>query len=212
MREQGSADGSVPQAGHSTAGDGKRSMGFATGNAFAGQAPDFCLGIDPGLRRTGYALIQQTLSGPALLEGGVVSSTASLTLAERVHEIGQGIREIIEEFRPDAVAIEQVFSHGQNVKTALLMAHARGAILYACAEAGLNVIHYAPRQIKRLLTGSGGASKDQIQHAVKQELKLPRLLEPNDVADACAIALCHYHSLSIAPVTDPRETAVNAGP
>ncbi|MCA8998670.1 MAG: crossover junction endodeoxyribonuclease RuvC [Planctomycetaceae bacterium] len=177
-------------------------MGFATGNAFAGVAPDLCLGIDPGLRRTGYALIQRTISGPTLLEGGVVSSTKSLTLAERVHEIGQGITEIISEFRPESVAIEQVFSHGQNPKTALLMAHARGAILYASASAGLTVIHYTPRQIKKLLTGSGRASKDQIQHAVKHELQLKRLLEPNDVADACAIALCHYHSLSLAKFTD----------
>jgi len=174
-------------------------MGFTAGNAFASGPPDLCLGIDPGLQRTGYALIQRTLAGPVLLEGGILRSNAAGTLAERILEIGRGVQELVEEFRPDAVAVEQVFSHVQNPQTALLMAHARGAILFAVASAGIAVVNYSPRQVKKLLTGSGRASKDQIQHAVRNELRLPRLLEPNDVADACAIALCHYHSLKSAP-------------
>ncbi|MEZ6065579.1 MAG: crossover junction endodeoxyribonuclease RuvC [Planctomycetaceae bacterium] len=75
------------------------------------------------------------------------------------------------------------------------MAHARGAILFAAADAGLPIVHYTPRQIKRLLTGSGKASKEQVQHAIRMELGLESILEPNDVADAFAVALCHYHSL-----------------
>lgn len=151
------------------------------------------LGIDPGLNRTGYAVLERTASGPVLREGGVLRSTAGQTVAERVFEIGHGLREVIQEYRPEAMAIEQVFSHGQYPKTAVLMAHARGAILFVARDHGLPVVHYMPTQIKRLLTGSGRAGKEQIQRAIQHELGLPAILEPNDVADAAAIALCHYH-------------------
>lgn len=152
------------------------------------------LGIDPGLNRTGYAVLERAAKGPVLREGGVIRSTKGQTLAERVWEIAQGLREVIVEFRPATVAIELVFSHGQYPKTAVLMAHARGAILFAVRDHGLPVVHYTPTQVKRLLTGSGKASKEQIQHAIRHELGLDRLLEPNDVADATAVALCHYYS------------------
>jgi crossover junction endodeoxyribonuclease RuvC len=95
------------------------------------------------------------------------------------------------------MAIEQIFSHGQHVKTAILMAHARGAILFAAAQAKVPIAHYTPTQVKRLLTGSGRASKEQMQLAVTRELALDAVPEPNDVADACAIALCHFHSRSL---------------
>ncbi len=173
------------------------SMGMALGNAFAGPQSSLYLGIDPGLNRTGYALIRRSTQRPILLEGGVISSTKSKTLAERVHEIGSGIREVLAEFSPGAIAIEQVFSMTRNPKTAVLMAHARGAILFAVAETGIPLVHYTPRQIKKLLTGTGTASKEQVQLAVQRELKLKRVLEPNDVADASAIALCHYYSARV---------------
>ncbi len=156
------------------------------------------LGIDPGLNRTGYALIERTARGPILREGGVIQSTQKLTLHQRVLEIGTGIREVLAELKPEIVAIEQVFSNAQNVKSCLLLAHARGAILMMIAEAGIPVVHYTPAQIKRLLTGSGKAPKDQMQHAIRAELKLTELPEPNDVADASAVALCLYHSVRIA--------------
>ncbi len=152
------------------------------------------LGIDPGLNRTGYALLERSTRGPVLREGGVIRSTRGLSLAERVHEIAVGLREVLEEFHPDELAIEQVFSLVKNPKSALLMAHARGAILTTAVEHGVPVVHYTPTQIKRLLTGSGKATKDQVQRAIKTELGLDRLMEPHDVADAFAVALCHYHS------------------
>lgn len=172
-------------------------MGMATGNAFAIQAETY-LGIDPGLNRTGYALLKRTPSRPVLIEGGVIHSSPAESLAERVREIGQGIREVLEESQPDAVAIEKVFSMPRNPKTAVLMAHARGAILFAVAECRKPLVHYTPRQIKKLLTGSGTASKEQVQLAIQRELRMKQILEPNDVADACAIALCHYHSVRVA--------------
>ena len=156
------------------------------------------LGIDPGLVRTGYAVLERGPRGPVLREGGVIRSTPKLSLSERVLEIGQGVREVLEQYQPAVMAIEQVFSTVQYPKTALMMAHARGAILFAAAERNAQVVHYTARQIKRLLTGSGKASKDQVQHAIRNELHLHELLEPNDVADAAAVALCHYYMLRVA--------------
>ncbi len=160
--------------------------------------PSRYLGLDPGLNRTGYALVERTNKGPRLIEGGVLRSAASDSLAQRVHELGKGLREVLQEHDPQAVAIEQVFSMVRNPKTAILMAHARGALLMTVADYGVPVIHYTPAQIKKLLTGSGRASKEQIQGAVKAELKLREVLEPNDVADASAVALCLYHGVRFA--------------
>lgn len=184
-------------------------MGFRTGNTFAGAVVQRYLGIDPGLNRAGYALLERTPAGPRLVEGGVIRSTPKASLADRLHEIGDGVREVLREFRPEALAIEQVFSHPGHPKTAVLMAHARGAILFAAKDTGLPVVHYTPRQIKRLLTGSGKASKEQVQLAIQRELGLPAVLEPNDVADAFAVALCHYHSSRItdSQLTSDRATA-----
>jgi crossover junction endodeoxyribonuclease RuvC len=156
------------------------------------------LGVDPGLRRTGYALLERSASGPILREAGVIRSKTGTSLAARVLEIGTGLREVIQEFKPEVMAIEQVFSLGRNPKSALLMAHARGAILMVAAEQEVPIIHFTPTQVKRLLTGSGKASKEQMQRAVTRELGLERLLEPNDVADASAVALCLYHRLRFA--------------
>jgi crossover junction endodeoxyribonuclease RuvC len=108
------------------------------------------LGIDPGLNRTGYALLERTSAGPILLEGGIIQSTTSSTLHERVHEIGTGVREVLDELQPGVVAIEQVFSHRQNLRTALVLAQARGAILMCVVDTGIPVIHYSPTEIKRL--------------------------------------------------------------
>ena len=164
--------------------------------------PECCLGIDPGLCRTGYALLQRGPHGPILREGGVIRSTPRLSLAERVLEIVEGLREVLVEYQPQVMAIEQIFSTVQFPKTAILMAHARGGILLSAAERGVAVVHYTPRQIKRMLTGSGKASKEQVQHAVKNELGLEKILEPNDVADAFAVALCHYHTSRALPLKD----------
>ena len=170
-------------------------MAMREGHVLTTASSQIYLGIDPGLNRTGYAVLERTVRGPVLREGGVIRSTPALTLAERVHEIGTGLREVIAQYHPQAMAIEQIFSMSKHPKTAILMAHARGAILFAAAEAGIPIIHYSARQIKKLLTGSGAATKEQMQLAVQRELRLKSLLEPNDVADATGVALCHYYSL-----------------
>lgn len=173
-------------------------MSFAANSSQVLVNHDRYLGIDPGLNRTGYAVIERRANGPHLIEGGILRSTQSATLQHRVQEIARGLQEVIEELHPEVAAIEEVFSHVQNPKTAILMAHARGGLLLTLANAKLTTVNYAPTQIKRLITGSGKASKEQIQHAVKVELKLDKIPEPNDVADAAAIALCLYHSVKFA--------------
>ncbi|MEZ6060475.1 MAG: crossover junction endodeoxyribonuclease RuvC [Planctomycetaceae bacterium] len=156
------------------------------------------LGIDPGLNRTGYALLERRRSGPLLVEGGILRSSKTASLQHRVQEIARGLRDVLDELKPEIVGIEQIFSHTQNVKTALMLAHVRGAILLTLADHDVPVVHYTPTQIKRLLTGNGRAPKEQIQHAVKAELRLDSIPEPNDVADASAVALCLYHSVRFA--------------
>lgn len=128
-----------------------------------------------------------------MCEAGVVRGMTKHSLTARVHEIHLGVAEVIESWKPAAVALEQLYSHYQRPRTAILMGHARGVICLAAAEAGLPVISYSATQVKKLLTGSGRAPKEQVQRAVQRELRLDKLPEPADVADALAIALCHYH-------------------
>lgn len=155
--------------------------------------PTRILGIDPGLNITGYAVLEFAAAGPKLCEAGVVRGKTKESLTIRVHEIHLGVEEVIETWRPAAVALEQLYSNYLRPRTAILMGHARGVICLAAAQAGLPVISYSATQVKKLLTGSGRAPKEQIQRAVQRELRLDAMPEPADVADALAIALCHYY-------------------
>lgn len=152
------------------------------------------LGIDPGLNRTGYAVIEGDARSAKLLEGGVLRSNASNSLSQRVLELRNGLLEVIRDHAPDVVGIEQVFSLPKNPKTAVLMAHARGALLVTLAEAELAIAHFTPNEIKKHITGSGHASKGQIQRSVQILLGLDSVLEPNDVADAAAVAICRLNA------------------
>ncbi len=150
------------------------------------------LGIDPGLNTTGYGVVEVSGGKIKLLEGGIVRSQSKI-LSEKVKEIFDGVSEVILTFRPQALALEELYSHYDRPRTAILMGHARGAICLAAAQEQVPVYHYAATQIKKILTGNGRASKDQMQRAIQLELALPRYPEPPDVADALAIALCHFY-------------------
>ena len=151
------------------------------------------LGIDPGLNTTGYGVIETPVGGKVrLLEAGVVRSKSNV-LHDKIREIYDGVREIITAFSPDAMALEELYSHYDRPRTAILMGHARGAICLAASQSSIPVHPYAATKIKKLLTGSGHAPKDQIQRAIQLELQLPRIPEPPDVADALAVALCHFY-------------------
>ncbi len=150
------------------------------------------IGIDPGLGVTGYAVVEPGIRGPRVLEAGVIRGGNSKTMTDRLATIHRGVLEVIDEFSPAALAIEQVHSHVRFPRTAILMAHARGVIVLAAGLRGIPVSGYAATRIKKSLTGSGRAPKEQMQHAILTELRLSVLPEPHDVADACAVALCHF--------------------
>ena len=151
------------------------------------------LGIDPGLNITGYGVLDVGVGKPKLCEAGVVRGKTRGSISMRLLEIHQGVSEVIAALKPQVMAIEQLYSHYQRPRTAILMGHARGAIILAAAQAGIPVIHYAATQVKRILTGAGRADKSQMQRAIQRELNLPQLPEPPDVADALAVALCHAY-------------------
>ncbi len=149
------------------------------------------LGIDPGTAITGYGVIR--LEGRArfsLVECGVVRTTPKQPLATRIREIYDAVASLIERFDPIAMSVEEVFQ-GKNAQSALKLGHARGAILLAAAHNNLMIAEYAPRQIKKAVTGHGNASKSQIAFMVKQQLRLKEEPRPSDAADGVAAALCH---------------------
>jgi crossover junction endodeoxyribonuclease RuvC len=156
-------------------------------------APIRILGIDPGLNVTGYGVLEIGASGLRLCEAGIIRGGDRGPVAPRVAKIHQGVADVIAAFQPAAMAIEELYSHYARPRTAILMGHARGVICLAGAQAGIPVVHYSATQVKKILTGSGRASKSQVQRAIQRELGLPTLPEPPDVADALAIALCHCY-------------------
>lgn len=151
------------------------------------------VGFDPGLHRTGYAALAAE-PRPRLLEAGVLRIPADLPLAERLRRLHADATEILGDLKPAEVAVEELFSHYAQPKTAVLMGHARGVLLLAAATAGATVSSYLPTRVKKTVAGAGHAGKEQIQRAVMIEFNLAVPPEPPDVADALAIALCHCHA------------------
>lgn len=155
------------------------------------------LGVDPGLNITGYGVLEVGPHGPIVCEAGIVRGSedrGSTDMAARLLSLYTGIEDVIQQYRPRVMAVEQLFAHYDHPRTVILMAHARGTILLAAAKNGVSVVSYGATQIKKTITGSGRASKEQMQYAMLRELALPMMPEPPDVADALAAALCHYHT------------------
>lgn len=146
---------------------------------------------------TGYAVLENRGKGPHICEAGIVRSRegkSTTDVAVRLRCLYDGIVEVLEQFRPGVMVVEQLFAHYDHPRTAIMMGHARGVILLAAAQKEIPVVSYAATRVKKTITGHGRATKDQIQRTILRELNLPRLPEPHDVADALAIALCHYHT------------------
>lgn len=162
------------------------------------EPPVRILGIDPGLQVTGYGVLEVSPVKVRVLEAGVVRSAtgsrAKTDMAERLALLYTGIVEVIEQFRPSAAAVEQLYAHYEHPRTAILMGHARGVILLACGLREVPVTSYNATAIKKRITGSGHATKVQMQHAMLRELGLSVLPEPADVADALGAALCHVYA------------------
>lgn len=146
------------------------------------------LGIDPGLERTGYAVVE--MPRRVVRDAGLVTSNARHDLGTRLAEIADGLVEVLDEQRPDRVAVEALFAHYKHPRTAILMGHARGLVLAEAARRGIEVVSLAATEIKRTLTGNGHASKAQMQRAIQVTLGLYERPAPADVADALAIAFC----------------------
>jgi crossover junction endodeoxyribonuclease RuvC len=156
------------------------------------------LGIDPGLQVCGYACVEANGgASPALQEAGVLRTTGNKAIEARLNQIAEDIDELLAKFRPEVVAVEQLYSHYAHPRTAILMGHARGVILQRCAAAGIEVKSFGATRIKKCITGSGHASKEQVQKTIQTILGLREMPKPADVADAVAAALCCAESMKV---------------
>jgi len=148
------------------------------------------LGIDPGLRLTGYGVIDYAPMRPKLVDGGVLRLNTKTPIPDRLVELETELDKLVEEHQPQIVAVEQLYSHYAHPRTAILMGHARGVILLVARRRGLRIEQYAANRIKQSLTGYGHAGKGQMQRAIQSVWNLAKAPEPPDVADALAVALC----------------------
>ncbi len=150
------------------------------------------VGIDPGLLRTGYAVVDATQSvvHPTLVEAGVIRLRARSSVAARLLQLHADLCDLLDEHTPRVLAVENVFVNAKFVRTAVTMAHARGVVLLCAERAGARLIELPPATIKKAVAGNGQATKAQMQRAVAAQCGLAKPPEPPDVADAIAIALC----------------------
>ena len=149
------------------------------------------LGIDPGTAVTGYGVVKREQDGAiSLCECGVIRTSSQAPLARRLRDIYDGVSELMVRHSPDAVAVEGVF-FGKNVRTAVVLGHARGAILVAASLHQVEVAEYPPAEIKSAIVGTGRATKEQVGFMVQKLLRLREPPRPDDAADGVAVALCH---------------------
>ena len=151
------------------------------------------LGIDPGYGITGFGVIEAERGRSVLLQCGAITTPAGMDFSARLEIIYEDMRQLLEATKPDAVAIEELF-FGQNVTTGIGVAQARGVVLLAIRQAGLEVTSYKPMQVKQAVVGYGNATKHQVQDMTKRLLGLSAMPKPDDAADAIAIALCQARS------------------
>jgi crossover junction endodeoxyribonuclease RuvC len=161
------------------------------------EKPTLVLGIDPGTAITGYGIVR--FDGETLepVTYGVITTPAASPLPLRLQHLYRELQTVIHTYRPTESSVEELF-FARNVRTALSVGHARGVILLALADAGLPTYGYTPLQVKKAITGYGRATKEQIQQMVRLLLSLETVPQPDDAADALAVAICHAHSSSSA--------------
>ncbi len=168
-------------------------------------------GIDPGSDRTGYGCIDSDGSRHRLVVCGAIATRRCSTFPDKLLVIHRDLAALIAAHAPAVVAVENVF-HAVNVRSALKLGHARGIAILAAAERGLPVVEYTPAEIKRAIVGYGRAEKHQVQEMVRLILDLTRVPEPNDAADALAVAICHAHASSAFALMVRTPTSKAAGP
>ena len=151
------------------------------------------LGVDPGYAILGWGVVEYGASRYRLLGCGAIETGSDLSWPERLKSVYAGLAGVIEQYRPEVCAVEELFFNS-NQKTAIKVGEARGAAVLACANAGLKVFEYTPLQVKQALTGYGRAEKQQIQEMARRILGLDQVPRPDDAADAAAVAICHANS------------------
>jgi len=152
------------------------------------------LGIDPGLQVCGYACIDSDGARENLIEAGVFRTVENQPLEIRLNRIAIDLESVLKKFKPQVVAVEQLYSHYAHPVTSVLMGHARGVILQKCAEAKIEVRSFSATRIKKSITGNGRAQKEQVQRAIQTYFGLTSMPQPADVADAIAAAVCCANS------------------
>lgn len=152
------------------------------------------LGIDPGTARLGYGVIRGGIQ-PSLLDAGVIETWPDQAMPDRLVTLHQSVSELIEEFRPQVLSVEKLF-FARNVTTAIAVGQARGVVLLAAAQHGVPVAEYSPSEIKHAIAGYGKADKHQMQEMVRLILNLAHVPQPDDAADALAVAICHSQTAS----------------
>ncbi len=152
------------------------------------------LGIDPGLLRTGYGVIEADDPGNmSFIEGGVIRTASEDGIAKRVSDIYTNLSDVIKEHKPEVLVLEKLYSHYKHPATSILMGHARGVVCLASGINGVKLVNYPSTRIKKSVTGNGRAGKHQIQRMVKTLLNLNTLPEPFDVSDALAMAISYVY-------------------
>lgn len=151
------------------------------------------IGIDPGIAITGYGVINYEGNKFTPIDYGAITTSTKSSMPQRLSILHRGLDELIQKHRPDSFAVEELFFN-KNVKTALIVGHARGVILVTAYQQNLNIFEYTPLQVKQAVVGYGRAEKQQVQQMVKILLNLKEIPKPDDVADALAVAICHAHS------------------
>jgi len=151
------------------------------------------LGVDPGTATTGYGVVEQLGGKEYLITYGTIRTAADQPMEQRLLKIYQEFNVLIDEFQPEAVAIEELFHH-KNAKTVITVAQSRGVLLMTAAARGLEIGEYTPLQVKQAVSGYGNADKKQVQIMVQKILRMEQVARPDDAADALAIAICHIHS------------------
>lgn len=154
------------------------------------------LGIDPGLVTTGYGFIQSKNNDNNIIDYGTISPKKTDNLSLRLNTIYEDITYLIEEYKPSVMAIEEVF-YGKNVKSALLLGHARGVAMVCASKNSIPVFEYSARKVKQSITGNGTAHKSQVQYMIMQSFSLKSDNFSLDASDALAIALCHINQVKI---------------
>ena len=148
------------------------------------------LGIDPGVANTGYGIVAHDRGRLVALDGGVIETAAGQDAGARLRTIHARVGELMDDYKPDAVAIEDLY-FGANARSAFAVGQARGVIILAAGQRELRTSSYTPQQVKAAVCGSGKAAKDQVQRMVQTLLALPELPKPDHAADALAVAICH---------------------